>query len=186
MADKISHDEFYARGASKLEAGNNLEKAKAALAAAFVGGRAFAQSFCSFRRAAPAFLLCIANPLVVRAEQLFERAGVTKTINAVSVLPRNTKAVPGDVITKDLALKTGGDSRAELEFRAPIARVQPWDRHLGGSLVTMTMGRKLMRGDSGQRAWIFTIRKKSSIRQRIAQLPSTSPDNMPTTAENRL
>ena len=32
------------------------------------------------------------------------------------VLPRNTKAVPGDVITKDLALKTGGDSRAELEF----------------------------------------------------------------------
>ena len=95
---------------------NNLEKAKAALAAAFVGGRAFARSFCSFRRAAPAFLLCIANPLVVRAEQFFERAAVTKTINAVSVLPRNTKAVPGDVITKDLALKTGGDSRAELEF----------------------------------------------------------------------
>ncbi len=95
---------------------NNLETAKAALAAAFVGGRAFARSFCSFRRAAPAFLLCIANPLVVRAEQPFERAGVTKTINAVSVLPRNTKAVPGDVITKDLALKTGGDSRAELEF----------------------------------------------------------------------
>ena len=31
-------------------------------------------------------------------------------------LARNTKAVPGDVITKDLALKTGGDSRAELEF----------------------------------------------------------------------
>ena len=61
-------------------------------------------------------MLCIANPLVVRAEQLFERAAVTKTINAVSVLPGNTKAVPGDVITKDLALKTGGDSRAELEF----------------------------------------------------------------------
>ena len=105
------------RSALKMEAArNNLEKAKAALAAAFVGWRAFARSFCSFRRAAPAFLLCIANPLVVRAEQLFERAGVTKTINAVSVLPRNTKAVPGDVITKDLALKTGGDSRAELEF----------------------------------------------------------------------
>jgi ferric-dicitrate binding protein FerR (iron transport regulator) len=122
MADKIWHDEFCARGgrsrsALKMEAArNNLEKAKAALAAAFVGGRASARSFCSFRRAAPAFLLCIANPLVVRAEQLFERAGVTKAINAVSVLPRNTKAVPGDVITKDLALKTGGDSRAELEF----------------------------------------------------------------------
>ena len=87
---------------------NNLEKAKAALAAAFVGGRAFARSFCRFRRAGPLFAF-IANPLVVRAEQLFERAGVTKTINAVSILPRNTKAVPGDVITKDLALKTGGD-----------------------------------------------------------------------------
>ena len=61
-------------------------------------------------------LVCIANPLVTGAEQFFERAGVTKTINAVSVLPRNTKAVPGDVITKDLALKTGRDSRAELEF----------------------------------------------------------------------
>jgi hypothetical protein len=120
MADKISHDEFCARGGrsrSALKAArNNLKKAKAALAAAFVGGRAFARSFCSFRRAAPAFLLCIANPLVVRAEQLFERAGVTKTINAVSVLPKNKKAAVGDVITKDLALKTGGDSRAELEF----------------------------------------------------------------------
>jgi ferric-dicitrate binding protein FerR (iron transport regulator) len=63
---------------------------------------------------AVAFLLCIANPLA--AMQLFERAGVTKAINDVSILPRKTKAVPGDVITKDLALKTGGDSRAELEF----------------------------------------------------------------------
>jgi hypothetical protein len=61
-----------------------------------------------------AFLLCNPNPLA--AVQLFERAGVTKTINDVSILPRKTKAVPGDVITKDLALKTGGDSRAELEF----------------------------------------------------------------------
>jgi FecR protein len=122
MSEKLTHNEFSARGgrsqsALKMEATrNNLEKAKAALGAAFVGGQALARSFCSFRRAAPAFLLCIANPLVVRAEQLFERAEVTKTINAVSVLPRNTKAVPGDVITKDLALKTGGDSRAELEF----------------------------------------------------------------------
>ena len=122
MSGKLTHDDVSAKGgrsrsALKMEAArNNLEKAKAALAAAFVGGRVFARSFCSFRRAAPAFLLCIANPLVVRAEQLFERAEVTKTINAVSILPRNTKAVPGDVITKDLALKTGGDSRAELEF----------------------------------------------------------------------
>src|SRR4029453_2265867 len=122
MSGRLTHGEVSAKGgrsrsALKMEAArNNLEKAKAALAAAFVGGRSFGRSFCSFRRAAPAFLLCIANPLVVRAEQLFERAEVTKTINAVSILPRNTKAVPGDVITKALALKTGGDSRAELEF----------------------------------------------------------------------
>ena len=60
-------------------------------------------------------LLCIANPLVVRAEP-FERAEVTKAINIVSLLPRNTKAVPGDVVSGDSALKTGGNSRAELEF----------------------------------------------------------------------
>ena len=107
MSEKLTHDyELCARGgrsrsALKMEAArNNLEKAKAALAAGFVGGRALARSFCSFRRAAPAFLLCIANPLVVRAEQLFERAEVTKTTNVVLLLPRNTKAVPGDVVTK--------------------------------------------------------------------------------------
>ena len=60
-------------------------------------------------------LLCIANPVVVRAEP-FERAEVTKAINVVSLLPRNTKAVPGDVVSGDSALKTGGNSRAELEF----------------------------------------------------------------------
>ena len=120
MSEKLTHDELCARGgrsrsALKMEAArNNLEKAKAALAAAFVGGRALARSFCS--RAAPAFLLCIANPLVVRAEQLFERAEVTKATNVVLLLPRNTKAVPGDVVSGDSALKTGGNSRAELEF----------------------------------------------------------------------
>ena len=95
---------------------NNLEKDKAALAAAFVGGREFARRVCLFRGAARAFLLCIANARVVRAEQILESAGVNKTINAVSVLQRNNRAVKGDVITEDLALKTGGDSRAELEF----------------------------------------------------------------------
>ena len=60
-------------------------------------------------------LLCIANPLVGRAEP-FERAQVTKAINIVSLLPRNTKAAPGDVVSGDSALKTGGNSRAELEF----------------------------------------------------------------------
>jgi hypothetical protein len=61
-------------------------------------------------------LLCVA--LLVSAESFkpYERAGVTKTINDVSVLPRKTKAVLGDVISGDLALKTGGNSRAELEF----------------------------------------------------------------------
>ncbi len=60
-------------------------------------------------------LLVIANPFAVRAEP-FERAEVTKAINLVSLLPRNTRAVPGVVVSGDSALKTGGNSRAELEF----------------------------------------------------------------------
>ena len=52
-------------------------------------------------------LLCIANPLVVRAEP-FERAEVTKAINIVSLLPRNTKAVPGDVVSGIALLRRGG------------------------------------------------------------------------------
>ena len=60
-------------------------------------------------------LLCIANPFVARAEP-FERAEVTKAINVVALLPRNIKAVPGDVVSGDSALKTGDNSRAELEF----------------------------------------------------------------------
>ena len=60
-------------------------------------------------------LLFIANPFVARAEP-FERAEVTKAINVVSLLPRNIKAVPGDVVSGDSALKTGDNSRAELEF----------------------------------------------------------------------
>src|SRR6267142_5820068 len=60
-------------------------------------------------------LLCIANPFVARAEP-FERAEVTKAINVVSLLPRNIEAVPGVVVSGDSALKTGNNSRAELEF----------------------------------------------------------------------
>ena len=72
------------------------------------------------------------------------------------------------------------------ETGAPIAQLYPCVVHEGAFFVTMTMGRKLMRGENGQRAWIFTSRKKSSIRQRSDQLPSTSPASTPTTAENRL
>jgi hypothetical protein len=46
----------------------------------------------------------------------FERAEVTRTVNLVSLLPQATRAVPGDVIKGDSALKTGLDSRAELQF----------------------------------------------------------------------
>ena len=60
-------------------------------------------------------LLFIANPFVARAEP-FERAEVTKAINVVALLPRNIKAVPGVVVSGDSALKTGDNSRAELEF----------------------------------------------------------------------
>ena len=57
----------------------------------------------------------MAHSTVLRGEP-FERAEVTKAINLVSILPRATRAVPGDVIKGDSALKTGGDSRAELQF----------------------------------------------------------------------
>ena len=62
MSEKLTHDyELCARGgrsrsALKMEAArNNLEKAKAALAAGFVGGRALARSFCSFPARLPPF-----------------------------------------------------------------------------------------------------------------------------------
>ena len=67
--------------------------------------------------------LCVAYSTVLRGEP-FERAEVTKTVNLVSLLPQATRAVPGDVIKGDSALKTGGDSRAELQFPdLTIARV---------------------------------------------------------------
>jgi FecR protein len=46
----------------------------------------------------------------------FDQAEVTKTINLVSLLPQDTRAVPGDIVKGDTALKTGGNSRAELQF----------------------------------------------------------------------
>jgi FecR protein len=59
--------------------------------------------------------LCTVGPIVLRSEP-FERAEVTKTVNLVSLLPKATRAVPGDVIKGDSALQTGSNSRAELEF----------------------------------------------------------------------
>ena len=46
----------------------------------------------------------------------FDQAEVTKTINLVSLLPQDMRAVPGDLVKGDTALKTGGNSRAELQF----------------------------------------------------------------------
>ena len=60
-------------------------------------------------------LLLVARPAGLSAET-FEQAEVTKVINVVSLLPRQTRATPGDVVRGDNALKTGGDSRAELQF----------------------------------------------------------------------
>jgi hypothetical protein len=51
----------------------------------------------------------------LRAEP-FDQAEVTKTINLVSLLPQDMRAVPGDLVKGDTALKTGGNSRAELQF----------------------------------------------------------------------
>jgi hypothetical protein len=46
----------------------------------------------------------------------FEQAEVTKAINIVSLLPQDRRAVTGDIVRSDTGLKTGGDSRAELQF----------------------------------------------------------------------
>ena len=46
----------------------------------------------------------------------FDQAEVTKTINLVSLLPPDRRAAPGDLVKGDTALKTGGNSRAELQF----------------------------------------------------------------------
>ena len=46
----------------------------------------------------------------------FDQAEVTKTINLVSLLPPDRRAAPGDLVKGDTALKTWGNSRAELQF----------------------------------------------------------------------
>jgi len=46
----------------------------------------------------------------------FNQAEVTKAINLVSLLPQDTRAVPGDLVKGNNALQTGGNSRAELQF----------------------------------------------------------------------
>ena len=60
-------------------------------------------------------LLLARHPSVLWAEP-FDQAEVTKTINLVSLLPQDRRAAPGDLIKGDTALKTGGNSRAELQF----------------------------------------------------------------------
>ena len=61
-------------------------------------------------------LLLFAGNLSILWAEPFEQAEVTEAINLVSLLPRGTRAVRGDIVTGNTALKTGGDSRAELEF----------------------------------------------------------------------
>ena len=65
-----------------------------------------------------ALVLWAALPAALRAEP-FEQAEVTRTVNLVSLLREMEAAqaaAVGDVIKGQTALKTGGDSRAELEF----------------------------------------------------------------------
>ena len=61
-------------------------------------------------------LLPFAGQLFPARAEPFERAEVIKAINLVSLLPQSTRAVPGDIIKGNTGLKTGGDSRAELQF----------------------------------------------------------------------
>ena len=59
--------------------------------------------------------LCVVHSAALRSEP-FERAEVTRTVNLVSLLPEGRQAIRGDLIRESRALKTGGASRAELQF----------------------------------------------------------------------
>jgi FecR protein len=61
-------------------------------------------------------LLILAGHLSALQGGPFEQAEVTKAINLVSLLPQDKRAVAGDVVKGETGLKTGGDSRAELQF----------------------------------------------------------------------
>ena len=61
-------------------------------------------------------LFLFAGQLFPARAEPFERAEVIKAINLVSLLPQSERAVPGDIIKGNTGLKTGGDSRAELQF----------------------------------------------------------------------
>jgi FecR protein len=61
-------------------------------------------------------LLILAGHLSALQGGPFDQAEVTKAINLVSLLPQDKRAVAGDVVKGDTGLKTGGDSRAELQF----------------------------------------------------------------------
>ena len=60
--------------------------------------------------------LLVGGHLAASRAKPFEQAEVTKAVNIVSLLPQTKRAVPGDVVAGDTGLKTGGDSRAELQF----------------------------------------------------------------------
>ena len=60
-------------------------------------------------------LLFVGHLAASRAES-FEQAEVIKAINLVSLLPQSTRAIRGDVVRGNTGLKTGNDSRAELQF----------------------------------------------------------------------
>ena len=61
-------------------------------------------------------LLMFAGHLAALRARPFEQAEVTKAVNIVSLLPQDKRAVRGDVVKGNTGLKTGNDSRTELQF----------------------------------------------------------------------
>jgi hypothetical protein len=61
-------------------------------------------------------LFLFAGQLSPLRSEPFEQAEVIKAINLVSLLPQFTRALRGDVVKGKTGLKTGNDSRAELQF----------------------------------------------------------------------
>ena len=95
----------------------------------------------------------------------FDQAEVTKTTNLVSLLPQDMRAAPGDLVKGDTALKTGGNSRAELQFPdLTITRVG------SNALFRFIAGTRGMVLDSG--TMLFLPRKApEEERCRLGQLP---------------
>ena len=84
-----------------------------------------------------------------------------------------------DILNKTIVLVLNGEARRREPGSHPCLSLNASYVVSGFAL----SGAKETRGTSGQRDWSLTSQKNNSTRQRIAQLPSTSPASTAITAE---